>query len=166
MRRDFVVLSVPCPEGERFAIFRPDDWMRSSSPVQWSRENLFEAMKQFVDALELLPEDSLRVRLESMGFAEDAVTTHIARARNMARLNQQGIVWEVVTAAGYRNEEGQEVVARTPLVGSEPEQRVYAMKCTVCGHEYGTNGCDIPHRCCPNCQDGAPGLPVRWTACP
>jgi hypothetical protein len=117
-------------------------------------------MEQFMNALELLPEESMRTCLEEMGLAGDTVSDHIERARNMAKLNQ-GVVWEVVTAVGYRNEEGQEVVARTGQTGSEPGQRVYLMRCSVCGHQYGTNGCDIPHRCCPNCQDGLPGLAVR-----
>jgi hypothetical protein len=32
------------------------------------------------------------------------------------------------------------------------------MHCSVCDHEYGTYGVEIPHRCCPNCQGGPPGL--------
>ena len=52
------------------------------------------------------------------------------------------------------------VVARTARTGGEPEQRVFVMRCSVCGHEYGTYGSEIPHRCCPDCQDGPPGFSV------
>jgi hypothetical protein len=72
----------------------------------------------------------------------------------------QGVLWERVTDVGYRNPDGQEVAARTDKMSGDPAQRVYVMRCAVCAHEYGTYGSEIPHRCCPNCQDGAPGLPV------
>jgi hypothetical protein len=156
----FVVLSFERPEGERFAIFRQGDWLRSASPSQWrSPTTLVEAMEQFVRSLELLTEESLRTRLQDMGLVADAVTGHIVKARNIRVMNKGGS-WEVVTALGYRNDEGQEVVAKTPRTGGEPEQRVFVMRCTVCEHVYGTYGAEIPHRCCPNCQDGPPGLPV------
>jgi hypothetical protein len=157
---EFVVLSFERPEGERFAIFRRDDWLKSASPSQWgSPLTQIEAMEQFVRSLELLTEDLLRARLEIMGLANDAVTNHIVKARNMRKLNT-GVSWERVTDAGFRNEEGQVVVARTTRSGGEPEQRVFVMQCGVCGHRYGTYGSEIPHRCCPNCQDGPTGLAV------
>jgi hypothetical protein len=156
----FVVLSFERSEGERFAIFRHDDWLRSASPSQWgSATKHIAAMEQFVRSLELLTEDVLRTRLHEMGLAGDAVTHHIVKARNMRQMNQ-GVLWERVTDVGYRNEDGQVVVGRTARIGGDPEQRIYVMRCNVCAHEYGTYGSEIPHRCCPNCQDGPPGLPV------
>ena len=95
-----------------------------------------------------------------MGLTGDVVTKQIVRARSIRQMNATGGLWEVVTKVGYRNEEGQEVVLKTARTGSDPEQRVFVMRCTVCGHEYGTYGSEIPHRCCPSCQDGPPGLPV------
>ena len=155
---EFVVLSFERPEGERFAIFRRDDWLRLASPSQWgSPTTLIAAMEQFVGSLELMTEESIRSRLLGMGFAGDAITNHIVRARTTREMNQGGL-WERVTDVGYRNEEGQEVVARTDRMGGDPEQRVYVMRCSVCAHEYGAYGSEIPHCCCPNCQDGSPGL--------
>ena len=156
----FVVLSFERPEGERFAIFRSEDWLRSASPSQWgSPATAVAAMERFVNSLELLTEDTLRTQLHGMGLAGDAVVTHIVKARNMRQMNG-AVSWERVTDVGYRNEEGQEVVARTDKMGGDPEQRVYLLRCSVCAHEYGAYGSEIPHRCCPNCQDGAPGLPI------
>jgi hypothetical protein len=156
----FVVLSFERPEGERFAIFRPDEWLRSDAVSQWATiRDRVVAMEQFVRSLELLTEDTLRTRLQEIGLAGDAATGHIVKARNIRVMNRGGS-WEVVTAPGYRNDDGQEVVAKTPRTGGEPEQRVFVMRCTVCGHAYGTYGAEIPHRCCPKCQDGPPGLPV------
>ena len=114
-------------------------------------------MEQFVRSLELLTEEALRTRLEEMGVAADAVAQHIVKARNMRQMDS-GVSWEIVTAPGYRNEEGQVVVAKTVRTdGDDPAQHVFVMRCSVCGHEYGTYGVEIPHRRCPNCQDGPPG---------
>ena len=155
---EFVVLSFERPEGERFAIFRRDDWIRSASPSQWgSPGTMMDAMEQFVRSLELMTEESIVSRLQDMGLAGDVIANHIARARRLREMNQGGL-WERVTDVGYRNVDGQEVVARTDRTGGDPEQHVFVMRCSVCGHEYGTYGAEIPHRCCPNCQDGPAGL--------
>ena len=156
----FVVLSFERPEGERFAIFRQNDWLQSVGPSKWgSPASHLSAMEQFVSGLELLTEPILRSRLEEMGIVSDAVTQHIVRARIIRQMNSEGGLWEIVTAVGYRNEEGQVVVAKTARTdGDDPAQHVFAMRCSVCGHEYGTYGAEIPHRQCPNCQDGPPGL--------
>ena len=154
----FIVLSFERPEGERFAIFRHNDWLHAASPSQWgSPTTHIAAMEQFVRSLELLTEETLRRRLEETGLAADTVTQHIAKARNMRQMNSQGGSWEIVTTLGYRNEEGQVVVAKSVRASDDPSQRVFVMRCSVCGHEYGTYGVEIPHRCCPNCQDGPPG---------
>jgi len=116
-------------------------------------------MEQFVRSLELLTEDVLRTRLQELGVTEGDVPSHILRARNMRQMNQGGS-WELVSVPGYRNEDGQVVLARTGRTGGDPEQRVFAMKCSVCQYEYGTYGADIPHRLCPKCQDGPAGLPL------
>ena len=71
----FVVLSFECPEGERFAIFRPDDWLRSNAVSHWAMiRDRVVAMEQFVRSLELLTEDTLRARLQEIGLAGDTVT--------------------------------------------------------------------------------------------
>jgi hypothetical protein len=155
----FVVLSFERPEGERFAIFRPDEWMRSAATSHWTIRDRAVAMEEFVQSLELLTEASVRARLEDMGLAGDEVTRHIVKARNIRQMNVGGS-WELVTAIGYRNDEGQVVVGRTVRTGGDPQQRVFVMRCSVCAHEYGTYGSEIPHRCCPKCQDGPPGLPA------
>ena len=158
---EFVVLSFERPEGERFAIFRPDDWLRSNAVSHWATiRDRVVAMEEFTRSLELLTEDTLRARLQEIGLAGDTVTGHIVKARNIRRMNQQGSVWEVVSEVGYRNEEGQEVVARMARTGGEPEQHIFVMRCSVCEQTYGTYGSEIPHRCCPYCQDGPPGFAV------
>jgi len=131
----FVVLSFERPEGERFAIFRHNDWLQAASPSQWgSPTTHIAAMEQFVRSLELLTEETLRRQLEETGLASDAVTQHIAKARNMRQMNQGGS-WEIVTALGYRNEEGQVVVAKGVRASDEASQRVFVMRCSVCAHE-------------------------------
>ena len=157
---EFVVLSFERPEGERFAIFRTDGWLRSGARSQWAtiRDRAF-AMEQFVESLELMTEDALRARLQEIGVAEDAVTGHIVKARNIRQMSQGGS-WELVTALGYRNEEGQVVQARTARAGGDPEQRVFVMQCSVCGHRVRHLRFRDSASLLPGCQDGAPGLPV------
>ena len=62
------------------------------------------------------------------------------------------------TKPGYRNRNGQVVVSRTELPGTDNNQYVYLMRCTHCDHEYGANGSDIFQRKCPRHQGGRPGL--------
>lgn len=64
------------------------------------------------------------------------------------------------TAPGYLNRNGQEVLRRTDLRGSDHGQSVYVLLCQKCGHEYGANGSDIFQRRCPRCQGGASGEPL------
>mgnify|MGYP001558790086 CR=1 FL=1 len=65
------------------------------------------------------------------------------------------------TEPGYENRNGQVVVEDTGLEGTDHMQRVYRLRCSQCGLEYGANGSDNFQRRCPGCQGGAPGLPVR-----
>ncbi len=66
------------------------------------------------------------------------------------------------TTPGYSNENGQIVVRDTGFASdSFPGQRVYHLRCTHCGHEYGANGTDVFKRLCPNHQGGAKGEKLR-----
>jgi hypothetical protein len=65
------------------------------------------------------------------------------------------------TEPGYRNRNGQVVIRATHLAGTDHYQYVYVLQCGNCSHEYGANGSDIFQRKCPNCQGGAPGLPLE-----
>lgn len=62
------------------------------------------------------------------------------------------------TEPGYRNRNGQVVVRKTDLPGTDHMQRIYVLRCDACSHEYGANGSDIHLRRCPACGAGAPGL--------
>lgn len=62
------------------------------------------------------------------------------------------------TRPGYVNARGQVVIRNTGLQGTDHGQAVYQMGCSVCGHVYGSNGCDIHERRCPLHDRGAPGL--------
>ena len=158
---EFVVLAFESSEGERFAIFRQADWFRSAAPSPWaSRDKRLPAVTRFMHSLELFTEETIRARLEETGLDRESTTRHLVRARRIRDMHKEGASWETVSEVGYRNEEGQVVMTPTTRIGGEPGQRVFVMRCSVCGHQYGTYGSDIPHRCCPNCQDGPPGLQV------
>jgi hypothetical protein len=62
------------------------------------------------------------------------------------------------TVPGYRNKNGQVVVRGTDLPGNDHLQRIYVLRCELCGTVYGANGSDIFQRLCPECGGGRPGL--------
>lgn len=68
------------------------------------------------------------------------------------------------TDSGYVNSMGQVVVRHTGMPGTDHLQSVYQLACSKCGHAYGANGSDIHERKCPECQGGAPGLPLEMEA--
>jgi hypothetical protein len=62
------------------------------------------------------------------------------------------------TKVGFVNRNGQVVIRRTSLAGTDHGQSVYQLGCSGCGYVYGADGSDIFERKCPRCQNGAPGL--------
>jgi hypothetical protein len=146
------------PEGERFAIIQPETMLARTFPPL-PREQWATAVQRYLASQRLFTEDRLRVRLGEMGLNESAASEQIRRARKLDEMNRHGS-WDHITSIGYRNKEGQQVIRKTEREGSAPGQRVFILHCTVCDHEYGTDGCDIYDRLCPKCQDGPPGLPI------
>jgi hypothetical protein len=154
--RPAFVVSVPAQDGERFFIIRPETRLASAFPVWKSGKGWWEAVQQYYLAQTLLTESDLRTELAGMGLDADAVAEQIQRARRQRQFNELSS-WDHITTIGFRNREGQEVVRKTGREGTSPEQRVFVLRCGVCGYEYGCDGCDIYDRLCPNCQDGSPG---------
>ena len=64
------------------------------------------------------------------------------------------------TKVGFVNRNGQVVIRKTSLAGTDYGQSIYQLGCSGCGYVYGANGADIFERKCPRCQNGAPGLGV------
>jgi plasmid stabilization system protein ParE len=64
------------------------------------------------------------------------------------------------TTPGFVNRNGQEVMRVVDVPGTEYPQRVYELRCRSCEHRYGTRGSDNFDRKCPECQDGATGMPL------
>jgi hypothetical protein len=61
-----------------------------------------------------------------------------------------------------RNKNGQVVLAKTGLSGSDHLQKIYILGCEKCGFIYGANGSDCWQRRCPECdQNAAPGERYR-----
>jgi hypothetical protein len=150
-RPNLVVICVPDSEGERFVVLRADAMLATAFPSK-TAGGWWEAMQHYVRGEPLLTENDLRAQLEQMGLTEDEVTAWIQRARRQREFNE-GSSWERITAIGFRNREGQEVVLKTAREGVTPDQRVFVLRCSVCGHEYDCDGCDIHDRLCPKCQD-------------
>jgi hypothetical protein len=151
-----IVLCVPMPEGERFAIIETMKMLARTFPPK-PGERWPDAMRRFFEGEPLLTEADLRVKLAEMGLDEAAASQQIQRARRLKEFNEL-TSWVQITTIGFRNREGQQVIRKTARAGSAPGQRVFVLHCTVCDHEYGADGCDIYDRLCPKCQDGPPGL--------
>jgi hypothetical protein len=146
------------PEGERFAIIQTDSMIAQTFPPPRG-ERWYEAVQRYWRSQQLLTEVELRARLLEMGLDEPAASQQIQKARKVLEMNLNAMTsWDHVTTIGYRNREGQEVLRKTDRVGSTPDQRVFVLRCSVCGYEYGSNGSDIYNRLCPNCQEGPAGL--------
>jgi hypothetical protein len=156
VRRRPFVHCVPHPEGERFLILDPETMIARTFPPK-PGERWADAMRRFFADEPLLTEQDLRTRLRELGMDDVAANAHIERARKQTSLNTE-FSWDHVTTIGYRNREGQQVIRKTNREGSAPGQRVFILQCTVCDHEYGSDGCDIYDRLCPKCQDGPPGF--------
>jgi len=62
---------------------------------------------------------------------------------------------------GVRNKNGQVVIAKTDLAGSDHGQKIYILGCEECGFIYGANGSDCHLRLCPAHQGGMPGEKYR-----
>lgn len=66
------------------------------------------------------------------------------------------------TEPGFTNPHRQVVERATGAPSTtRGAQSIYALRCRDCSHTYGCNGLDIKERRCPNCQNGAPGEPLR-----
>jgi hypothetical protein len=150
--RDLVLMMSP---DERFAIVSRERMMEQVAPVS-SVTDVLGSMARFVATLTWVGEGDAREQLAALGLSTSAVEDQIAAAR------RQPTVLERITTPGYRNAEGQEVVRRTEGRGAGG-QRIFVLRCGVCGHEYGAYGCDTDIRRCPSCQDGPPGLSVDLT---
>lgn len=151
------VICVPVPEGERFALIYPEMMLSRAFPPPKPGDRWQDAMRRFLEEQQLLTESALRNKLREIGMDDAAATAQIERARKATSLNSE-FSWDHVTSIGFRNRDGQQVIRKTSREGRTPEQRVFILQCTVCGHEYGADGSEIYERLCPKCQDGPPGL--------
>ena len=64
------------------------------------------------------------------------------------------------TLPGFINPHGQITIRNTGVPGTDKNQYIYQLACSICGQIYGANGSDIHERKCPVCQGGRKGLEV------
>jgi len=145
------------PDG-RYAIVSRERMMADVGPMS-SVEDTLQSMARVMSSVAWLTEPQVRTQLAQFGLSDPAIDEQLAQAaRKLAVMTSQPTVMERITKVGYRNADGQEVLRRTER--ERDGQRVFVMRCTVCGHEYGAYGCDADIRRCPACQDGSPALPT------
>jgi hypothetical protein len=159
---DIVLLKLPgrSQEQEQFVMIDRSDLFPALAPDQpASRE---QWMDRFARLLQQPPlsESDVRDALLRRGCSAREIDDHLTTARRKyAVMTSQPTSWEHITRIGYRNRDGQEIVRKTDVGGPEG-QRIYVLRCTVCGHQYGAYGFDADIRRCPECQDGPRGLPI------
>jgi hypothetical protein len=67
---------------------------------------------------------------------------------------------------GDVNRNGQRLLGKTTMAGTDYMQHVWIVQCTQpnCGFRYGANSSDFFQRLCPRCQRGKRGLPIGGLA--
>ena len=159
---DIVLLKLPgrLQAQEQFVMIDRGDLFPTLEPGQpASRE---QWMDHFAQLLQQPPlsESDVRDALLRRGLSAREIDQHLTTARRKFDvMTSQPTSWEPITRIGYRNPEGQEIIRKTDAGGPEG-QRIYVLRCTVCGHQYGAYGFDADIRRCPECQEGPRALPI------
>jgi len=157
---DFILLTLPSPEGDRFAIL-PKERLIVDASRFWIEADRVGELERVFSGLDWLSEADARASLAAQGLSPAAIDERLAQARRAhAVVTSAPTTIERITRVGYRNPDGQEVTHKTERAGPDG-QRIYLLRCTVCGHAYGAYGCDIDIRRCPQCQDGPPGVTLK-----
>jgi hypothetical protein len=155
--RDPDLPATAAPTKERFVMMDREELFQTIGAV--SRERMMEKFGQLLRQRSL-DEDGVREALLHRGFSIRDIDDQLAAARRKyAVMTSKPTSWEHITRIGYRNPDGQQIVRKTDAGGPQG-QRIFVLRCTVCGHVYGAYGIDADIRRCPVCQEGPPGLPV------
>jgi len=159
---DIVLLKLPgrSHEQEQFVMIDRGDLFPALEPGQpASREQWMDRFAQLLHQPPL-SESDVRDALMRRGLSAREINQQLAAARRKFDvMTSQPTSWEHITKIGYRNRDGQEIIRKTDVGGPEG-QRIYVLRCTVCGHQYGAYGFDADIRRCPECQDGPRALPI------
>ena len=161
-RPDIILLKLPgrSPEQEQFVMIDRSDLFPTLEPGQpASREQWWDRFARLLHQPPL-SESDVRDALLRRGVSAREIDQQLTTARRKYNvMTSQPSSWEHITRIGYRNPDGQEIVRKTDVGGPEG-QRIYVLRCTVCGHQYGAYGFDADIRRCPECQDGPRALPI------
>lgn len=157
---DIVLLKLPGDGPEQFVMIARSELFPGLTPGQpASREQWMDHFARLLHQPKLT-ESGVRDALLSRGLSSREIDEQLATARRkFAVMTSQTTSWELLTRIGTRNPDGQEIVRKTNAGGPDG-QRIFVLRCTVCGHEYGAYGIDADIRRCPACQDGPAGLPI------
>jgi hypothetical protein len=159
---EFVLLKLPAQsqEHEQFVMIERSRLFPALAPGQPASPQHW--MDHFARLLHQPPlsESDVRDALLRRGLSAREIDQQLRDARRKYDvMTSRTTSWEHITRIGYRNPDGQEIVRKTD-VGGPQGQRVYVLRCTVCGHQYGAYGFDADIRRCPECQDGPRALPI------
>jgi hypothetical protein len=157
---DIMLLKLPDAGQEQFVMIERRELFPDAGRGQpVSREQM---MAHFATLLKQPPlsEAAVREALLRHGFSAREIDEQLTTARRKYEvMTSKPTSWLHITRIGSRNPDGQEIVRKTNAGGPQG-QRIFVLRCTVCGHQYGVYGIDADIRRCPACQDGPPGLPI------
>jgi hypothetical protein len=157
---EIVLLKLPEKDPEQFVMIERRELFPSLAPGQPTSRDLWMAHFERLLQQPPLTEAGVRDALLRRGFSARDVDEQLAAARRKyAVMTSTPTSWEHITRIGYRNPDGQEIVRKTDVGGPEG-QRIYVLRCSVCGHRYGAYGIDADIRRCPVCQDGPPAVAI------
>lgn len=159
---DIVLLKLPKrqEEQEQFVMIERSSLFPTLEPGQpASREQWMDRFARLLHQPPLSEADVRDALLRRRLSAREIDQRLMDARRKYDVMTSQITAWEHITRIGYRNPDGQEVVRKTDAGGPQG-QRIYVLRCTVCGHQYGAYGFDADIRRCPECQDGPRALPI------
>jgi hypothetical protein len=134
--------------------------LRTDRLKAFSASNWVAILVEHPDHLERLGNACARVSVDWNGFMETDFSRREIERRPVPAHSEgaQRPSGRGTTEIGYINPRKQTVLEKTDRAGSDHRQRIYILRCEMCGAQYGANGSDIFQRRCPSCQNGAPGL--------
>lgn len=157
---DVVLLKLPGEGTEQFVMMSRSELFPALTPGEPpSREQWMEQFPRLLHQPRLTERGVREVLLRRGLSARDIDEQLTTARRKFAVMTSQPMLMAHMPRIGDRNADGQEILSKTDRGGPDG-QRIYVLRCTVCGHEYGAYGIDADIRRCPACQDGPAGLPV------
>ncbi len=132
----------------------------SGSDRNWALEGVLWSLERHSGAIPPAPPHS-GAPSQPPGGKSDRGASAITSSQPSQDGSPRSMSSAPTTKPGYVNRNGQVVIRKTDIRGTDHLQWVYVLLCRRCDTSYGANGSDIHARRCPSCQQGALGLAFK-----